>query len=140
VPRRTIPVRIAPTPAREIRPVGAVPLHAVARAPTTLPGSNEQICRRCGRALPVERRFCACGAALARRPADEVSQPVRAASWWSEWSAHRRFRGAQRLAAGGAPVSYDAPVSARTRLVRLVVILIVVAALAAAAALAVATT
>jgi hypothetical protein len=92
-----------------------------------LPGPAEQLCRRCGRALPAERRFCVCGADLVRRPVDETTRLGRTPSWWAEWAAHRRFRTTQRTA-GGAP--YDAPASARTRLVRLVTILLVLLALA----------
>jgi hypothetical protein len=94
-----------------------------------LPGPGEQICRRCGRTLPAEHRFCACGADLVRRPVDDAPRPGPAPSWWSEWTSHRRFRRAQHTA-GGGPVRYDAPVSSRTRLVRLLMILLVLAALA----------
>ncbi|MDT7580526.1 MAG: hypothetical protein QOK35_1790, partial [Pseudonocardiales bacterium] len=51
-------------------------------------------------------------------------------SWFAEWSGHRRFRSAQSAAVGGAPVRYDAPTSARTRLVRLLLILLAVAVVA----------
>jgi hypothetical protein len=93
-------------------------------------GPAEQFCPHCGRSLPAGRRFCTCGADLAHRPADEPVRVPAAPSWLAEWSANRRFHSAQRAAVGGAPVRYDAPTSARTRLVRLLLVLLALAVLA----------
>ena len=127
VPRRSIPVRIAPTPVRSTHPMGAAPRPVPGGV--TLPGPAEQLCRRCGRSLPGERRFCACGADLVRRHVDAVPGPQRAPSWWSEWTSHRGFRRAQR-STGGGPARFDSAVSLRTTLVRLLMILLLLAALA----------
>lgn len=125
VPRRSIPVRVAPTPIRQVvRETPLRPDHV------SLPGPAEQVCPRCGRRLPAERRFCACGADLARRRlTDEPVRVTGAGPWWSEWVANRRFRRAQR-AVGAGPVGYDARTSPRTWLVRFVLILLVLLALA----------
>lgn len=128
VPRRSIPVRVAPAPTRQVhRASAAQPRHATGGV--TWPGPTEQLCPRCGRLLPAERRFCACGADLVRRPVDAAPGPEQAPSWWSEWTSYCRFRRAQRIA-GGGPVHFDSPISLRTRLVRLLLILLVLAALA----------
>jgi hypothetical protein len=129
VPRRSIPVRVAPTPIRHIGHA-AVPAPGPGVGPSAWSGPAEQFCPRCGRSLPAGRRFCTCGADLVRRPGEEPVRIPAAPSWFAERSAHRRFRSAQRAAAGGAPVPYDAPAAPRTRLVRLLLILLAVAVLA----------
>jgi hypothetical protein len=123
VPQRSIPVRVAPTP---IRHVGNATVAAPGpgTGPSAWSGPAEQFCPRCGRSLPAGRRFCTCGADLAHRSADEPARVPAAPSWVAEWSAHRRFRSAQRAVVGGAPVRYDAPLSPRTRLVRLLLVLL----------------
>jgi hypothetical protein len=129
VPRRSIPVRVAPTPTRQAGH-RAVPAPGPGAGPLTWPGPAEQLCRLCGRSLPAGRRFCTCGADLVHRPGDEPARVPAAPSWLAEWSAHCRFRSAQRAAVGGAPVRYDAPLSPRTRLVRLLLVLLALAVLA----------
>jgi hypothetical protein len=129
VPQRSIPVRVAPTPIRHIGNA-AVAAPGPGTGPSAWSGPAEQFCPRCGRSLPAGRRFCTCGADLVHRPGEEAVRVPAAPSWFAEWSAHRRFRSAQRAAVGGAPVQYDAPTAPRTRLVRLLMILLAVAVLA----------
>jgi hypothetical protein len=78
--------------------------------------------------VPGDRRFCVCGAALARPGKATKDKPPEALSMLAEWSGNRAFRRSMRAAAGGAAPTYDVGVSARVQLVRLLLILLLVGA------------
>lgn len=114
VPARSIPVRVAAAPSRQQVPTPET-------GPTVLspPAAGQRLCPDCRRPVSGERRFCRCGGAVdTGEPDRAVTAPARSRSWWAEWDDHRRFRRELRAAGGAPPVSYDAPVSARTRVAR----------------------
>lgn len=134
---REIPVVVAPAASRASvrfrdedvgldpgRPLTAPAPAAAGTGTGTGSGSRTSLCPSCGAVVDAGRRFCRCGARLPAAEVHRADAGVGAAQGWSTAA----FRRAQRAANGGRRVRYDAPLSARTYLVRaLLVVLLVLA-------------
>ena len=83
------------------------------------------LCRTCGAAVPIGRQFCRCGAQLSAGGVEKAE-----ASGGPDVAGMSRsaFRRAQRRANGGRRPRYDAPLSVRTWLFRLLLVLLVLGA------------
>ncbi len=122
---RAIPVTVASSgvrPAVHMR-AGRPDAPATVSPEQVLPGPGDVICRSCGRPVPAGRRFCRCGNQVSTAVARETPSPAPAAGM-----SKGAFRRAQRAANGGRRPRYDAPLAARTWLVRALAALLVVGA------------
>ncbi|MGI9001529.1 MAG: hypothetical protein ACR2GH_07660 [Pseudonocardia sp.] len=129
VPRRSIPVRVAPVVRAPPHPIViAAPAQDAAPRPADLPAAGEMFCRSCRRPVPGDRHFCRCGSSVRPPPAEPSLGSPQLAPWWSELAARRRFGQALRAANGGSAAGYDVALSVRTQLVRLILVVLLVAA------------
>lgn len=102
-------------------------------APTPVPDESWQSfedairCPSCGRALPVSRRFCRCGATLVRAAAPEVDPEPPREPWYRRWlGGFRRGQGfwrRMRAANNGVRVRYDQARSAQVHLAEVTALL-----------------
>ncbi|WP_157453798.1 hypothetical protein [Cellulomonas sp. Root485] len=84
-------------------------------------------CPSCGRAIPVSRRFCRCGATLVRAAAPDVDPEPPREPWYRRWlGGFRRGRGfwrRMRTANNGVRVRYDQARSAQVHLAEVTAVL-----------------